>query len=293
MTNNHPSTTDVVDVAVKSLRETPVPDGPPPVLVALTLDALHACGPGIEEPPSRGRSTRMLHLARYGSLTAAATAVALLVGWMTFSPNTSRVAFGEVIRELKAAGSVQFTLTTLANGVQIPARWWIRGDQLRMEYPGQAVFVFDLKTKQSVQIDLVHKTARRTTVSSEAAEQSRSILHELTHLQPEGARPLDDEELDGRKALVYEVDDLGDVRFLGLESAEACMKLWVDPESKLPVRIVVQVVSTGENIRADTPFDTTLTFDDFEWNKPLDASLFSLQVPEGFSVQESPAPSQP
>lgn len=292
MTNNHQSTTDVVDVAAKSLRETPVPDGPPPALVALTLEALHACGP--EEPPSLGRNTRTLRLARYGSLTAAATAVALLVGWMTFSPNTSRVAFGEVIRELKAAGSVQLTLThTLANGVQIPARWSIRGDQLRMEYPGQAVLVSDLKAKQSVTIDLVHKTALRTTVSSEAAERSRSILHELTHLQPESARPLDDEELDGRKALVYEVDDLGDTRLLGLESAEACMKLWVDPESKLPVRIVVQLVSTGENIRADTPFDTTLTFDDFEWNKPFDASLFSLQVPEGFSVQEGPPPSQP
>ena len=64
------------------------------------------------------------------------------------------------------------------------------------------------------------------------------------------------------------------------------MKVWVNPKTKLPVKIRLGVNTRRGAKPKDRPFDTVLIFEDFEWNKKLDPKLFSLKVPKGYTVKQ-------
>jgi hypothetical protein len=97
------------------------------------------------------------------------------------------------------------------------------------------------------------------------------------------------ETLDGRTVEVYEYEDA--------ERHERGT-VWLDPATELPVRVEkVEVVpadhgasgamagsdgATGSRASQEE-HRTILT--DFEWDVPLDPSLFSIEVPEGYTVQ--------
>ncbi len=65
------------------------------------------------------------------------------------------------------------------------------------------------------------------------------------------------------------------------------MKIWADAETRLPVRVDLDVTSKGTR--------THIVLHDFVYNPQLDEKLFSLQVPPGYSLEEfsSPAVSGP
>ena len=67
--------------------------------------------------------------------------------------------------------------------------------------------------------------------------------------------------------------------------------LLVDPETDLPVRIVVIAQKAGEPIgdTGKTASGVTLIFEDFDWNAPLADAIFSLDVPPGYTTVEKPS----
>lgn len=231
----------------------------------------------------------MFRIARYGSLSAAALALAALAGWFTFMNGTAKVAFADVVKKMKEAKSVQLVVKQkFGKQPEFAFDWYIEGQHIRMESPGQVVVVVDLKKKQSVQLERMRKKAYRKSISKDATKPYNNFLYQLRNLRPEGAKRRADEKIDGRTALVYEFDDLSKINFMGLESAEGQMKIWVDPKSKLPVKIVVKANTNADRKSTDRPFDTTLTFEKFEWNKKFDPSLFSLEIPKGYTVVDGP-----
>ena len=65
------------------------------------------------------------------------------------------------------------------------------------------------------------------------------------------------------------------------------MKVWVDPTTGLPVRI--RIAGAFSRDRTDESF---LDFDEFVWNEPLEANLFSLEIPKGYTIKDD-RPGQP
>jgi outer membrane lipoprotein-sorting protein len=55
------------------------------------------------------------------------------------------------------------------------------------------------------------------------------------------------------------------------------MQIWVDPSTELPAKIEIR----------DPNSKVFLSFDRFEWNKPLEAEMFQLDVPEGYTIDDS------
>ena len=95
--------------------------------------------------------------------------------------------------------------------------------------------------------------------------------------------------MNGRKAIVYQVEQID---LFGMKG-KGDMKIWVDPKTKLPVKIRIGVNSRLGSKPEDRPFDTQMTFEQFEWNKRLDPKLFSLDVPKGFEVKKGrPGPTE-
>ena len=55
------------------------------------------------------------------------------------------------------------------------------------------------------------------------------------------------------------------------------MTVWVDRETDLPVRILLEMSTNREGTSRDW-----FEFRDFVWNESFDAGLFSLEIPEGY-----------
>ena len=70
----------------------------------------------------------------------------------------------------------------------------------------------------------------------------------------------------------------GTMGFEGLKHVPA--KVWVDPMTKLPVRIEV-IIERG------WATETTVIYDNIQFDLPLDDSLFVLTVPPGYRVIEN------
>jgi hypothetical protein len=87
---------------------------------------------------------------------------------------------------------------------------------------------------------------------------------------------LPDEEIDGRKAMVFRVE----IKELPKIYKMPTWKVWVDPKTELPIRLEGSVEDeNGKKVKQ--------AMYDIEFDQPLDPSLFSFTPPEGYTVQTS------
>jgi outer membrane lipoprotein-sorting protein len=235
----------------------------------------------------------MIRIARYGSVaTAAAVLLALVVSFLVLDRNAP-LAFGQVVENVKKAKSVSFTLKQklTPESQSLEQKWFLLGDSIRMEIPGtQEAFhaeegtilaaIGNLKEKKALQLDFVRKTAQWLDIEKNVPKQFANPIDRLRQLKDQDAKRVADEELDGRKTHVYELAKLD---FFGgkgkIEEGESA-KVWVDPKSGLPVRIVI------EGWNADKKAKMKLIFEQFTWNEELAPEMFKLEVPKGFTVEE-------
>ena len=97
-------------------------------------------------------------------------------------------------------------------------------------------------------------------------------LNDLMQMKDVPAERLPDEHIGDMPCQVYRVKDTA---FMGCKVP--WVKLWLDPESKLPVQIHSVVMDRQ-----------AMTLNDFHWNEPFDKGLFTLEVPKGYKLVESP-----
>ena len=87
-----------------------------------------------------------------------------------------------------------------------------------------------------------------------------------------------EEQLNGTRTIVYRTDKVDMLLFEG----KAKTNFWIDPNTDLPVKIVIQ----DRNPKSPT----LLRLEQFSWNKPLDEELFKLDVPAGYTVRKVMGP---
>jgi len=86
----------------------------------------------------------------------------------------------------------------------------------------------------------------------------------ISQLQEGQVEQLDEQVIDGQKAVV----------FVGKGRNEA-VTIWADPETALPIRIEAQI---GQEF--------SFTMKNFEFNADVDESLVSMNVPDGYTLEE-------
>ncbi|GAB4144475.1 MAG: hypothetical protein Tsb009_16150 [Planctomycetaceae bacterium] len=285
MTDNHETQHDLLDEATLQLRDVSVPDGPPPNLIASTVEAIRRSTQTSERPSveiiRQERKARMLRIARYSSVTTAAAVLVTFLAWLTFQEHQPNVAFGDVVQKVKEAKSVQVILRYKIHGpnqfsnekIEIKNIWKIQGHHFRMEIPGQNLTVVDLKKKKLLTLHIPMKLAFISPAPRKGLG-TENVVTQFQNLPADQAKRLKDEKVDGKKAYVYLFEDLDKVNLIGL-GGEGYLKVWVDPKTKLPVKIVAR--SLGNPL---------LTFEKFEWNKKFDPKIFSTEVPPGYKLKK-------
>jgi len=236
----------------------------------------------------------MIRLARYSGMSAAALVLAALLGGLFLMDRTSTVAFADVadvIKNVKQAKSVTLTSRQkFGNQPEFTFKWSMQGNAVRMEIPDQLIHIADLKKKKGLQINIPRKTAYEFPLEKPVAGAFANPVDQIRRVNAKDAERIGEERLDGRKTIVYRFEKID---FLGAKG-KGRMKVWVDPKTKLPVRIRIGMNTRRGAKPQDRPFDTVMTLEDFEWNKSLDPKLFRLKVPDGYTVKQGrPGPRTP
>ena len=175
---------------------------------------------------------------------------------------------------------------------------YVQGDVYRMELPWQLregitvpadtppilmVVIVDFKQKKALQLDFTKKTAKFIKPDDDKkweamAKAFANPLEQLSQLKGDDAEHLGKEDLGSVKTEVYKLKKK-DI-FLGMHlTGGETAKLWVDAKSGLPVRITIEPAPDSKD---KAPL---FVFEQFKWNVDLDADLFDLEAPKGFTIE--------
>jgi outer membrane lipoprotein-sorting protein len=149
-------------------------------------------------------------------------------------------------------------------------------DKPKTEKPNKSksVMIFDWGRGKSLTLEPESKKAMVVTLANMTKEQAlkqdmfaqfHSILLDAQDKPDVKREPLGEKEIDGRRVVGFRVNVNGTV-----------LSLWGDPKTGLPVRAEM-TMAMFPNVK------TTMT--DFEFNVDLDESLFSVEPPPGYTVQ--------
>jgi hypothetical protein len=239
--------------------------------------------------PSAGKRGWKASRSLIAGLTAAAALlIVATVGILSLNFSGSQ-AFGQVIEKVKAARSVHFTMVhRFGTQREEKAVVYIEGSRMRMEqFNGMLVSVADVDRKQCLVLNTSAKLAQKVKMDADAARAFNNPIDQLRHVKLDDAKKIGQEMLGGRRTQVYRFDKADMLFFQG----KAEMLVWVDVESELPAKIEIR--------RQDPKSPIELRFDKFVWNEPLDPSLFSLAIPDGFNagsvvtIPKAPPPAPP
>jgi len=222
---------------------------------------------------SRKRAWKASRVVLAG-LTAAAALLLIVTGVSLLLDHSAGRAFAQVIEKVKAARSVRLATTTrFGRQREIDGQMYLEGNQLRFEQlDGMLILVGDLDRKQALFLDMHRKLAQSAKIDASEAQQFTNPIDQLRRARSNDAEQIGQELLKGRRTQVYR---LRKVDLLGIKGAGE-MLVWVDVDSGLPAKIVIR--------DSDPKAETEFRFDDFVWNEPLDARLFSLSIPDGFQT---------
>jgi outer membrane lipoprotein-sorting protein len=293
-----------LDRAVAALRATPVPAGPPPEV----LDAVRAAGADNQEPRRRSlreRIASMNRLTKFAATLAAAAAVVLATGAAFFlwsGGHSGNLVLADVIKELNVRTARFFMMTTMtppmpnappANRTEV---LWMEPGLMRCNQDGAMYQVLNLKTgkfmvvmpeqKKVMMLDMKGQLKAEAGpgnvsvgVPDKAAEADRDFFGKLRRLVNEvrGSRPdevqaLGERVIGGRRAIGFHKKNY---------ERGADLELWADMETHLPALVIITTSITIDGAASGL----TVTMSDFEFDVPLEAGLFSLEVPPGFTVE--------
>jgi hypothetical protein len=275
---------EMLSSATEVLRDA-TSESPPPDLARLTIDKIRSLETGFRSTsPARTshRPRKWSRVLRVSAVAAAVALTAIVAVWWTVVDRAASPAFAQVIEEVAKAKSVTFVSKSEVRTdlnvdvIKEHIRWYVQGQQIRMEEVagGAIALITDWKQKTVSKLDKKLKKATVNFLVEEFTEHVTDPVKQLQQLNVEDAQLIGEEILDGRTVQVYQ---LNKVEFLFVRG-RGRMKIWVDPATRLPVKI------RFEPTRKNVPIGYT-EISEFEWNKRLDESLF--QIPTDYIIDDT------
>jgi outer membrane lipoprotein-sorting protein len=203
---------------------------------------------------------------------AAAIIVAFFVGVHQFGGSVESVAFADVVQAFLTARTAMFKVTITGQGVptQEYDGMFMEPCRMRHDQPGGGTVIVDLEKgkfvtllpqlKQAIVLELTN--IPEDPGSLNFFQEIRNRILKAQPLNDESVEFLGRQQVDGQSAIGYHV------RKPGLDAT-----VWANAETKMPVRIEV----------VDDPM--IITMSNIAFDVQLDEKLFSLDIPEGYSVK--------
>jgi outer membrane lipoprotein-sorting protein len=265
--------------------------------------ALRSAGTSASTPSRR----RMMSLRNCAAVAAAVSAIVVLNHWIAPTGTSRSFAFADVQAQVAKTESVQYveTRTNHLNGQRLDGmirRVKILGPH-RMreelsETPGE-VLSDHPNTESYVQI---HDARNGIMVVLHPDRKSHEVVNHIMGIGADGriveskpepnpkidfyahirevpgdkAIELKDKFISGKLAKGFQVET---TRKTPAGTDTFTKTYWVDPETKLPVRIETSLRSTNPNLAESNWVRTDIVFD-----QPLDESLFSTDPPPGYNL---------
>ncbi|HEY2893872.1 MAG TPA: hypothetical protein VGJ16_06660 [Pirellulales bacterium] len=268
---------NLVERAVGSLRNTPVPDGPSAEAIAATISAARNAA---DNPPrtvaTRFRNVSWKYIALLGSGTVAAIiAIALS---LLISGNESR-ALGQALKKLRSVQRISFLVEQRSPDPARPAMmtrvWLVEPDKSRTEWSGPQGKVVGIRNgNMLVQVDAARKTVIVGEFKPGQLGSERQALDELRSVVEKNASSLGEKIIEG-------------VRAKGFEAVIKGRKivLWANAENGNPLRIEYPVTEIPP---PHGPYLKVLS--DFKFDEPFDPKMFDLAVPPDYRVSNFNTP---
>jgi outer membrane lipoprotein-sorting protein len=205
---------------------------------------------------------------------ALAAGIVVVVG-TAFMLQSPQSLYAEVIDQLRAARSFTYITHLYTEGNTKPSetKTMVAEDgRRRMELAGGTISISDSSSR--VRLVLI-KDAKRALVYERDMQQPNNPKNDqlawLETLKAHGDKPdvqLGTKLLDGRS-----------VEGFVAKQGQYAYTMWIDTESKKLVQVEHEMFAKGTSI-------TKVVMTDFRFNEPLDESLFSFDVPAGYTVQK-------
>ena len=207
-------------------------------------------------------------------IAAAAVILVSVSLFFTFSNGAGTIALADAITPLLNAKNAVLDIIIGEGENQTVIQDTIMGQKISRKVKGiQSVdMVIDLNEMRLMTI-----SPKERIVTYVKLDGLGNIQNYLSHLQTLAQKLLDSK--------YFEVEDLGYKTYDGreyyvykatvIDKPQNAIIIWIDLESLLPVRIIEQ----NANI--------TITCDNIKFNVDIDESIFSLEVPEGYTEQKT------
>lgn len=198
-----------------------------------------------------------------------------LATWLLPTDTGTSIAFADVQKRLENVKSLSFTFTngainaTTRNPESTGYSKILGNDYHRVEYPNGDVHIADLKKKRMLYLRNQEKKAELTIGFDPKGVMD--FYDKMRNWHKESIKTLPDREIDGKVTKGFVVEELGRE-----------MKVWVDADTKLPVRVEVSA-KTKQFIGGKEANIDIMT--DFVFDKALDKGLFDTTPPADYVVK--------
>lgn len=273
---------ELADV-VTALRELPAPDGPDDVFHERLVVGLEAA---LRRPDETLSTRKTWSPAMRRILTIAATLVFVsvtwaVIGWLTSMDRaTGGSAFARMLELVESARTVTFTTRiellrqnshTMESKTMVLEPDWTREEMFEGKDRHQTILIQNGKLRKSLSLMPAEKKAVLRTMAVPEGVRPKNILQQLREVREASSQLLGTEKIDGKEARKYRCDH-----------PTGHYLIWIATDCDLPVK-----VEMSES--ADVSQNVKITMTDFQWNVPLDESLFTLEVPQSYTLEEEPA----
>jgi hypothetical protein len=221
------------------------------------------------EKPSVRRIIMKSKITKFAA--AAVIIIAVTIGFNIFVGTGGSVAFADVIQPILDARTVTMDLLIGPEGRQTVIHDEVMGSRIRRTVSGiqSADVVIDFETMKMVVLSHPEKTA--VYIGLDGLGDIQNYLELLKDIV---VRMQDEEEFQVQNQGLQEIDGHEYIVFVA-ESDKETITIWVDPETALPVRI-----------EQETP-NMQIICNNIQFDVALDESRFSMEVPAGYTIQES------
>jgi outer membrane lipoprotein-sorting protein len=269
--NDNPN--DRLDRSLNALRNSPIPDGPSPEVVADTLAALRNAADQSHSLKIR-RFTSMKFITRFAASILLACGLAAVL----FVSLRSSVALADIVKKVREAKSVSFVSSASIPGVKDQGATKFIMDNaghVRIEHPEGMVITSDQAAGKMLLLQPKTRTASvmtfDPTLPTGAGGMMTDPISEFKKLANKSSDGLGTKEIDGKKAKGFLVHEDGHD-----------IAVWADATTGDPVRVEITLPIMGKQ--------AVITMSNFAMDFPIDASLFSLVPPKDYQLVETKIP---
>lgn len=222
--------------------------------------------------PRRGVRSRRFAGVAVRVAAAAGVLAAVSAGLFMLTRPQHADAMVLMVREMKAQGSVRFTLETPHTGMKSGVLS-VSGMRMRVDMGDGQTIIADMQSRRTVLLD----HTRRTAIAGENNGRDLGVYEMLLSMGDSApVQHIATEVINGRRVDKLRVPTPGsfDIAPGGLAT------VWLDAQTRLPVRVMIPTVATDERGREQS---SAVLMRDFAFNVIFDPVIFDTQ-PRGYAV---------